>query len=223
MKKRNKLYKVNKWNQPLFATGVDREHQNIFDGLDFSYLNNVDVGSLGSLTKTIDPSKITSSQMSSWLPKHVDVPVGKVGGVGKVGNVVGALGNVVGGAANRVISGGLSSGVGNAISGIGGTVGGALSTVNPLVGGIVSAASGIVGGGINALFGMKTDQKKLNAANEGTNYLNSFVSDASSFDDIQGPNAVANVRNAYKGGVFNKGKARRLNAQLRAERANAES
>lgn len=223
MKKRNKLYKVNKWNKPLFATEVDREHQNIFDGLDFSYLNNVDVGSLGSLTKTIDPSKITSSQMSSWLPKHVDVPVGKVGGVGKVGNVVGALGNVVGGAANRVISGGLSSGVGNAISGIGGTVGGALSTVNPLVGGIVSAASGIVGGGINALFGMKTDQKKLNAANEGTNYLNSFVSDASSFDDIQGPNAVANVQNAYKGGVFNKGKARRLNAQLRAERANAES
>lgn len=223
MRKRNKLYKVNKWNQPLFATEVDREHQNIFDGLDFSYLNNVDVGSLGSLTKTIDPSKITSSQMSSWLPKHVDVPVGKVGGVGKVGNVVGALGNVVGGAANKVISGGLSSGAGNAISGIGGTVGGALSTVNPLVGGIVSAASGVVGGGINALFGMKTDQKKLNAANEGTNYLNSFISDASSFDDIQGPNAVAGVQNAYKGGVFNKGKARRLNAQLRAERANAES
>lgn len=41
MRKRNKLYKVNKWNQPLFATEVDREHQNIFDGLDFSYLNSV--------------------------------------------------------------------------------------------------------------------------------------------------------------------------------------
>ena len=223
MRKRNKLYKVNKWNQPLFATEVDREHQNIFDGLDFSYLNNINAGSLGSLTKTIDPSEITSSQMSSWLPKHVDVPVGKVGGVDKVGNVVGALGNVVGGAANRVISGGLSSGVGNAVSGIGSTVGGVIGTVNPLVGGIVSAASGIVGGGINALFGMKTDQKKLNAANEGTSYLNNFISNASSFDDIQGPNAVANVQNAYKGGVFNKGKARRLNAQLRAERANAES
>jgi hypothetical protein len=223
MRKRNKLYKVNKWNQPLFAQGIDREHQNIFDGLDFSYLNNVDAGSFGSLNKTIDPSKITSSQMSSWLPKHVDVPVGKLGGAGKIGNVVGALGDVVGGAANRIISGGLNSGAGNAVSGIGSAVGSAISTVNPLIGGAVKIGTGIIGGGINALFGMKTDQKKLQAANEGTNYLNSFVSDASTFDDIQGPNAVANVQNAYKGGLFKKGKARRKNAALRAERANAES
>lgn len=222
MRKRNKLYRVNKWNQPLFAQGIDREHQNIFDGLDFSYLNNIDAGSLGSLNKTTDPSKITSSEMSSWLPKQVDVPVGKVGGTGKIGNVVGALGGVVGGAANKIISGGLSSGAGNAVSSIGNTVGSAISTINPVVGGIVSAASGIIGGGINALWGMKTDQKKLRAANEGTNYLNSFVSDASTFDDIQGPNAVANVQNAYKGGVFKKGKARRKNAALRAERTNAE-
>ena len=223
MRKRNKLYKVNKWNQPLFAQGIDREHQNIFDGLDFSYLNNVDAGSFGSLNKTIDPSKITSSQMSSWLPKHVDVPVGKLGGAGKIGNVVGALGDVVGGAANRIISGGLNSGAGNAVSGIGSAVGSVISTVNPLIGGAVKIGTGIIGGGINALFGMKTDQKKLQAANEGTNYLNSFVSDASTFDDIQGPNAVANVQNAYKGGLFKKGKARRKNAALRAERANAES
>ena len=222
MRKRNKLYKVNKWNQPLFATGVDREHQNIFDGLDLSFMNNVP--NMGSLTsKTVAPSKITSSEMSSWLPKHVDVPIGKTGGIGKVGNIVGALGSAVGGLANKAISGGLSSGAGSAISGIGSTVGSAISTVNPLVGGIVSAASGVIGGGVNALFGMKTDQKKLQAANEGTNYLNSFVSDASTFDDIQGPDAVANVQNAFKGGVFKKGKARRKNAALRAERANAES
>lgn len=161
--------------------------------------------------------------MSSWLPKHVDVPVGKLGGAGKIGNVVGALGDVVGGAANRIISGGLNSGAGNAVSGIGSAVGSAISTVNPLIGGAVKIGTGIIGGGINALFGMKTDQKKLQAANEGTNYLNSFVSDASTFDDIQGPNAVANVQNAYKGGLFKKGKARRKNAALRAERANAES
>ena len=228
MRKRNKLYKVNKWNQSLFATGVDREHQNIFDGLDFSYLNNTpNMGSL--ISKTVDPSKITSSEMSSWLPKQVDVPVGKggllskLGGAGKVGNVVGALGDVVGGAANKIISGGLSSGAGNAVSGIGSAVGSAISTVNPLIGGAVKIGTGIIGGGINALWGMKTDQKKLQAANEGTNYLNSFVSNASTFDDIQGPNAVANVQNAYKGGVFKKGKARRKNAALRAERANAES
>lgn len=228
MRKRNKLYKVNKWNQPLFATGIDREHQNIFDGLDFSYLNNTP--NMGSLTSKLpDPSKITSSEMSSWLPKQVDVPVGKVGligklgGAGKIGNVVGALGDVVGGAANKIISGGLSSDAGNAVSGIGSAVGSAISAVNPLIGGAVKIGTGIIGGGINALWGMKTDQKKLQAANEGTNYLNSFVSNASTFDDIQGPDAVANVQNAYKGGVFKKGKARRKNAALRAERTNAES
>lgn len=32
MKKKNKLYTANKWNKPLFAQGIDREHQNVFDG-----------------------------------------------------------------------------------------------------------------------------------------------------------------------------------------------
>lgn len=250
MRKRNKLYKVNKWNQPLFATRVDREHQNIFDGFQSSYLNSPYFGGLAgqsyqtpqltnpTITEPIDWSNgfqrnkaLIDSQntVDNWSAEALgDNPFGLSTKRHKslsedTKGIIGAVGNVVGGAANKVISGGLSSSVGNAISGIGGTVGGALSTVNPLVGGIVSAASGIVGGGINALFGMKTDQKKLNAANEGTSYLNNFISNASSFDDIQGPNAVAGVQNAYKGGVFNKGKARRLNAQLRAERANAES
>lgn len=31
MRKQNKLYTANKWNQPLFAQGVDRERHNIFD------------------------------------------------------------------------------------------------------------------------------------------------------------------------------------------------
>lgn len=39
MRKKNKLYKANKWNQPLFAKDIDRESQNIFDGLNSSYLN----------------------------------------------------------------------------------------------------------------------------------------------------------------------------------------
>ena len=39
MGKKNKLYTANKWNQPLFALGVDRKYQNIFDGLTDSNLN----------------------------------------------------------------------------------------------------------------------------------------------------------------------------------------
>lgn len=213
MKKKNKLYTANKWNQPLFAQGIDREHQNIFDGLLSSSIQNIGTTSvLGNPTK-IDIGKIKAMKIPSQ-----GLSIGKIAksGIGAIGGAVGSMGS-------KLISGGLSSGAGNAISNIGGTVGGAISTINPVVGGIVSAASGIIGGGINALFGMKTDQKKLNAANEGTNYLNNFTSNASSFDEIQGPNAVAGVQNAYKGGLFRKGKARRKNAALRAERTTAES
>ena len=39
MKKKNKLYTVNKWNKPLFAQGIDREHQNVFDGFFSSTLD----------------------------------------------------------------------------------------------------------------------------------------------------------------------------------------
>lgn len=253
MKKKNKLYTANKWNQPLFAKGIDREHQNVFDGF-FSSTLNTPLSNQGLLSgnssglnyqvpQLSQPNISMPTDWSNTAQRNAAVTNSKnlvngfaeaaknntfkqfvkpnLSGLAKTG--ISAVGSIVGALGNKLISGGLSSGAGNAISSIGGTIGGALSAVNPVVGGIVSAASGIVGGGINALFGTKTDQKKLNAANEGTNYLNSFISNASSFDEIQGPNAVANVQNAYKGGLFRKGKTRRKNAALRAERAEAES
>lgn len=252
MMKRNKLYTANKWNKPLFATGIDRERQNIFDGLNGSYLSNPFAGGLAgqsyqtpqlaspTVAKPVDWSNgyqrnmaITDSgnTVDNWrvgalgnnpfgisTKMHKSIPLSE-----DLKGVAGAIGSVVGGIANRAISGGLNSGVGNAVSGIGSTVGSALSTVNPLLGGAVSAASGIIGGGINALWGTKVNQKKLDAANAGTDYLSNFKSDAATFDDIQGPDAVAKVQNAYSGGLFKKGWARKKNAALRAERNTAES
>lgn len=215
MKKKNKLYTANRWNQPLFAQGIDREHQNIFDGLLSSSIQNI-----GTTSVLGNPTKIDVDKIKAMKTPSQGLGLG-IGNIAKSG--IGAIGGAVGTIGSNLISGGLNSGVGKGIANIGGTIGSAISTVNPVVGGIVSAASGIIGGGVNALFGMKTDQKKLNAANEGTNYLNNFTSNASSFDEIQGPNAVAGVQNAYKGGLFRKGKARRKNAALRAERATAES
>lgn len=207
MKKKNKLYTVNKWNQPLFVDNVFADGGGIdIQGIGGSILGN--------------PTKIDIGKINAMKTPSQGLGLG-IRNITKSG--IGAIGSDVGTIGSKLISGGLSSGAGNAISNIGGTVGGAISTINPVVGGIVSAASGIIGGGINALFGMKTDQKKLNAANEGTNYLNNFTSNASSFDEIQGPSAVAGVQNAYKGGLFRKGKARRKNAALRAERTTAES
>lgn len=254
MRKKDKLYTANRWNQSLFAQGIDREHQNIFDGL-FSSTLDTSLSKPGLLSGNSSGLNIQAPQLSKpnislptdWsnslqsglaVQKSQNLVNGfgaeaaknnpfkqfvkpDLSGLAKAG--IGAAGSIVGSLGNKLISGGLSSGAGNAISSIGGTIGGALSAVNPVVGGIVSAASGIVGGGINALFGTKVNQEKLNAAKEGTNYLNNFTSNATSFDEIQGPNALANVENAYKGGLFRKGKARRQNAALRAERAQAES
>lgn len=176
MKKKNKLYTANKWNQPLFAQGVDREHQNIFDGLLRSNIQNIGTTSvLGNPTK-IDLGKIgamkTPSQGLGLGIKNI-----AKSGIGVAGGAVGTLGN-------KLISGGLSSGAGNAISSIGGTVGGALSAVNPVVGGIVSAASGIIGGLTNRAFGSKLNQEKISEVNNSNKALNTLSVDNSSTDSI---------------------------------------
>lgn len=176
MKKKNKLYTANKWNQPLFAQGIDREHQNVFDGLLSSSIQNIGTTSvLGNPTK-IDLGKISAMEIPS---QGLGLGVKNIAksGIGVVGGAVGSIGN-------KIISGGLSSGAGNAISSIGGTVGGALSAVNPVVGGIVSAASGIVGGLTNRAFGSKLNQEKISEVNNSNKALNTLSVDNSSTDSI---------------------------------------
>lgn len=88
------------------------------------------------------------------------------------------------------------------------------------------AAGGILkglGSGINALFGTGVDQEKLNRANAGTDALNSFSSNATSFDDVNGPEAQLAVENAYSGGLFRKRWARRRNSHLKQLRNDAAS
>lgn len=176
MKKKNKLYTANKWNQPLFAQGIDREHQNVFDGLLSSSIQNIGTTSvLGNPTK-IDLGKISAMEIPS---QGLGLGVKNIAksGIGVVGGAVGSIGN-------KIISGGLSSGAGNAISSIGGTVGGALSAVNPVVGGIVSAASGIVGGLTNRAFGSKLNQEKISEVNNSNKALNTLSVDNSGTDSI---------------------------------------
>ena len=51
MKKKNKLYTANKWNKPLFAQGIDREYQNVFDGF-FSSTLDTSLSKPGILSKS---------------------------------------------------------------------------------------------------------------------------------------------------------------------------
>lgn len=176
MKKKNKLYTANKWNQPLLAQGVDREHQNIFDGLLSSNIQNI-----GTTSVLGNPIKIDLGKISAMKTPSQGLGLG-VKNIAKSG--IGAVGGSVGTIGNNLISGGLSSGAGNAISSIGGTVGGALSAVNPVVGGIVSAASGIIGGLTNRAFGSKLNQEKISEVNNSNKALNTLSVDNSSADSI---------------------------------------
>ena len=161
-------------------------------------------------------SGVDEAESSNFLKKALD----KAGGAMNVANVAaGAVGGLVGNA----ISGGLSSGAGNAISGVGNALG-----AIPVFGGFAKGALNIVGGGVNALFGMKANQAEINRVNKGISALNdsaTAAAGATSFDDesLMGPDAINFNVNAYKGGLFSKGKARGKNAALQAELKDAYS
>lgn len=79
---------------------------------------------------------------------------------------------------------------------------------------------GLIGGSVNRMFGIKTDQAELNRVKEESNYLNNAASTAgaaTSFDDaaLNGPKAINMNVNAYEGGWFSGGKARRKNQELK--------
>ena len=135
--------------------------------------------------------------------------------------LIGAGAGLVGGFANNAISGGLSSKAGSAISNIGGTLGGAIGMVNPVAGAIVGLGSQLIGGLTNRMFGMSVDQEKLNKVNANIDSLNSFTSNANSFDDVKGPQAVNMDTNVYEGGWFTSDDADEENKKLRKKLINA--
>lgn len=140
---------------------------------------------------------------------------GLLGGLtGGGGGGISGIGSAVGGAIGGLIGNGYQSGVGNVMS----SVGKVASVIPGPWGAAISGGLQILGGGINALFGTKVDQAKLKEANEGTAKYNNFTSNAKTFDAIKGPEAQANVRDAYSGGLFARGKAARKNEELKKAR-----
>lgn len=188
---------ANPWN---YADDLDTTEQ---------YMNSTN--SFG-LSKADNP--FSKGNMAGGLKSMASTGIGK--------GIVGA----VGGAANRLalktISGGLNSGAGNAVANIGNTVGGAISKVNPLIGVAVQVGTGIIGGGINAAVGTAVNQQ-IKAANDAGNKALNTLSYDNSLDNIQGPETVANVENAYRSGFLKKGWAKKRNAAAAQERADAMS
>lgn len=203
MRKKDKLYTANKWNKPLFAQGIDREHQNIFDGFFSSTLSNSSSlqwdklasnaygANYGDNGFTLNDYKNSKNFLGI---SKADNPFSKGNlattfSKGNVANMLkssaGVIGGAVGSIGNKLISGGLESGAGSAISNIGGTVGGVVGAVNPVLGGIITAGTGILGGVTNALFGSKLNKEKI-AEVEGSNKaLNTVMVDNSSTDSVE--------------------------------------
>ena len=218
--KRNKLYTVNKWNQPAFG-------KNLFDlgGVQTSGLGNTNfVSSLPSVGGGLDfnAGKALGSAMSAGSSGRAGLLGGLSGGLGSSlgsigGGAISGIGSMVGGAIGSAIGGGYESGVGNAL----GSLGKVASVIPGPWGAAISGGLQVLGGGINALWGTKVDEAKLKANQEGTNTLLNFASNASSLDDVKGITASSNVQDAYSGGVFKKDWAERKNAEIRKLRNDA--
>lgn len=136
---------------------------------------------------------------------------------------LGAVGNMVGSVAGGAIGGGLSSGAGNIIGGLGKVA----SAIPGPWGAVASAGLGIIGGLTNRAFGSKLNQEEINKVNQNTSQMNSFTSNAGSFDalsDIMSTQPVAagfSKSDIGKDGWFSS-KAKKKYQELKRQQENAQ-
>lgn len=140
---------------------------------------------------------------------------------GRLDGLYSTMGSVGGSLASDIIGGGYQTN--STVSGLFDSASKIASAIPGPWGAIAGAGIGTLGGVTNALFGTKTNRQALNDARQGTNYLNNFTSNASSFDDITMADNQGAVRDAYKGGWFSSASARRKNEKLRQQREAAQA
>ena len=220
--KKNKLYTANRWNQPaisgnLFASGGLVQMGGI-KPIQFSPQTPELSSDINIKNFNYDPYENYANSTNFLGIKKKDNPFSKMnlkkafskenikdvaGGVGQGLLATGA--SMAGNALSGAISGGLASKTGEAVGKIGSTVLGMAGTAigGPIGGAIGSVVGDTLGGITNALIGEKVDTAKLNRVNEDIAKLNSFQSNASSFDGITGPEAVNMDTDVYEGGLFN--------------------
>lgn len=120
------------------------------------------------------------------------------------------------------VTGGASNKVGGVLGDAGvATFKAGVSTGNPWV--MLGGAALKVAGSIANIGWGGANQEKLDAANSGTSRLSQFTSRATSFDNVKSAPVVANVEDAYNGGLFRKGWAKRKNKELQKQREEAEA
>ena len=219
MRKKDKLYTANRWNQPLF---MQEKNENLFE-LGGPQTTNLAVNNGGY--------NFSGYSADFNVGKGLDFNAGKAiqtggTGVGKPGINAGTAASAVSAVANVLNSAGGSSllgggystgGVGSGIATVGSMIGAGLSLVpgvGTLAGPLIALGSTVLGGLYDRGFGMKTDQKRLGEAKSSLSSLNNFNGNVESYDELNSPLAAANASGIYKGGWFSGRKARRKTAEL---------
>lgn len=224
MKKNGTLYKVNKYNRPMFMpeenlfpnggnTGVnvggDAWNKAAFNSDPLGYVTAVSQGfdpvaayksSKNWLGLSKEDNPFSKGNLMNTFSKENLSNMGSAALTGLAAAGAGMLGNKVAGA----ISGGLSSGTGNFVRNVGGA---ALSTAGGLMGGPLGAAAGEVvaetlGGVVDAFIGEKEDTAKLNRVKADINKLKNY-NYANDLDSMQQRDAVSMDTHVYDGGIFN--------------------
>lgn len=129
--------------------------------------------------------------------------------------------SAVGGAAGNAISGGLSSGAGNAISGLGDIA----SAIPGPWGAVASAGLKTIGGLVNAAFGSQINEQAVAKAKQANNAVANISFDAASVDDLIDQSDFGVLGNLSKSDIGKDGwfsnKARNLTKRLNEQRAAA--
>lgn len=159
----------------------------------------------GLVKPNLDVSKVMNIKVPKVAPTGLSPALSAGLGMGA---------NLLGGIAGKAIAGGLSSGVGDAISG--------LSGLTSLVPGPLGTALGggvqLVGGLVNRVFGSKLNQANINQVENNINSLNNFTTNATDFDTLGNTMLSAPTSMAFdnsfigKDGLLSKKVKRKANA-----------
>ena len=223
MSKKDTLYTVNKWNKPLFAQGVDRENNNIFDGKDSSLLRWDQLASQAyGANYGFDGNSLDSYMNSSgnnWFGISKKNNLFSKGNIGSTMNTVGNAANLFGDAIVGLVSNGYNAGNGfnGALSAVR-----KINTGNPLIDGVKNLASTAIQAVGNLGFGIKKNEKNINALNEnvaaaksagnamaGATTSGDFMNNAGQMTSSLGFGS----KDLVKGGWWRKGKARKMNQE----------
>lgn len=161
---------------------------------------------------------VSSTGGGSFLGMDWSNPFKGVDGAAAKNALVGAAGAAIGGIGGGLLSGGMTSGAGNLLSGLSGVA----AAIPGHWGAVASAGLGLAGGLTNRMFGSKMNTENIAKVETNINNLKNFQSDASDFDTLSQNWANADVgmtfSNSYigKDGWFSN-KAKRKAADLRRQ------